>query len=260
MARMTARMYAVICMRLDRLSRIALPVSASGRAPVRTCRPSQGIIGIMIARIEGILETIEADRAYLKLPGGLTYEVLLPAFTSARLGASIGRDVTLHTLHYMESQAQGATIFPRLAGFLSVTDKQFFELFVTCKGIGHRRALRAMTLSTSQIAGAIADRDLALLQSLPEVGKRTAETIAVTLKGKVDRFLGAASAGPTGADGETVQTPSGGLARDALQVLLQLGENRAQATAWIDRALSSDDPPKDAEALVTEVYRIKGGG
>ncbi len=217
----------------------------------------------MIAKIEGILESIDADKAYLKLPDGLTYEVLLPAYTSARLSGSIGRDVTLHTLHYLEAQAQGATIFPRLAGFLSVTDKQFFELFVTCKGIGHRRALRAMTLSTAQIAGAIADRDLALLQSLPEVGKRTAETIAVTLKGKVDRFIDALPAGAIGADGEPVTTPAGApgsLARDALHVLLQLGENRVQATNWIDRALSSDDAPKDAEALVAEVYRIKGGG
>ena len=217
----------------------------------------------MIARIEGKLESIEAERAYLRLPGGMTYEVLLPAFTSARLGGSIGGDVTLHTLYYLESQAQGATIFPRLAGFLSATDKQFFELFVTCKGIGHRRALRAMTLSTSQIAGAIADRDLALLQSLPEVGKRTAETIAVTLKGKVDRFLGPESGGAGGMGDGTAAIPAGGsgrLTRDAIQVLLQLGENRAQASAWIDRALSSDDPPTDAEALVAEVYRIKGGG
>lgn len=218
-----------------------------------------GIIGYMIAKIQGTLESIDADKAYLRLPDGLTYEVLLPAYTAARLNGSIGRDVTLHTLHYLESQAQGVTIFPRLAGFLSVSDKQFFELFVTCKGIGHRRALRAMTLSTAQIAGAIADRDLAMLQSLPEVGKRTAETIAVTLRGKVDRFLDALPAGATGADGEPLATPAGGLARDALHVLLQLGENRAQATAWIDRALSSDDAPKDAESLVAEVYRIKGG-
>jgi holliday junction DNA helicase RuvA len=227
---------------------------------VKTYGPPVGIIGCMIARIEGILESIDADKAYLRLPTGLTYEVMLPAFTSARLGGSIGRDVTLHTLYYLESQAQGATIFPRLAGFLSATDKQFFELFVTCKGIGHRRALRAMTLSTAQIAGAIADRDLAMLQSLPEVGKRTAETIAVTLRGKVDRFLETVPSGGSGVDGEPGTATGGGLARDALHVLLQLGENRAQASAWIDRALSSDNAPADAEALVAEVYRIKGGG
>jgi Holliday junction DNA helicase RuvA len=219
----------------------------------------------MIAKIEGILESIDGDKACLKLPDGLTYEVLLPAYTSARLTGSIGQNITLNTLHYLESQAQGATIFPRLAGFMSVTDKQFFELFVTCKGIGNRRALRAMTLSTAQIAGAIADRDLAMLQSLPEVGKRTAETIAVTLKGKVDRFIDALPAGSIGADGEPVTASAGGhapgsLARDAMNVLLQLGENRAQASAWIDLALSSDNAPADTEALVAEVYRIKGGG
>ncbi len=214
----------------------------------------------MIAKIEGLLESVDADKAYVRTPDGLTYELLLPAYTAARLNGSIGRDITLHTLHYLESQAQGATIYPRLAGFLTVTDKRFFELFVTCKGIGNRRALRAMTLSSAQIAGAIADRDLAMLQSLPEVGKRTAETIAVTLKGKVDRFLDALPAGTIGPDGEPAATPSGGLARDALHVLLQLGENRAQAVAWIDRAMSSDKAPADAEALVAEVYRIKGGG
>lgn len=219
------------------------------------------IIGRMIVKLEGNLESIDADRACIRLPDGLTYEVLLPAYTSARLNGSLGQTVTLHTLHYLESQAQGATIFPRLAGFLSPIDKQFFELFVTCKGIGNRRALRAMTLSTAQIAGAIADRDLAILQSLPEVGKRTAETIAVTLKGKVDRFLDTEPVGAHGGDGSSTGTSApGGLARDALHVLLQLGENRTQAVNWIDRALSMDNAPADAEALIAEVYRIKGGG
>ena len=217
----------------------------------------------MIVKIEGLLESIEADRGRLRMPDGLTYELLLPAYTAARLSGSIGQTVTLHTLHYLESSSQGATIYPRLAGFASAIDKQFFELFVTCKGIGHRKALRAMTLATNQIAGAIADRDLALLQSLPEVGKRTAETIAVTLKGKVDRFLDAIPTGTRGGmdatDAESARIP-GGLARDALGVLLQLGENRTQAVNWIDRALSKDDAPTDVEALVAEVYRIKGGG
>lgn len=218
----------------------------------------------MIVKLHGRLESLDADRATVALPDGLTYEVLLPAYTAARLAGSIGQAVTLHTLYYLESTAQGATIYPRLAGFLSPTDKRFFELFVTCKGIGNRKALRAMTLSTAQIAGAIADRDLALLQSLPEVGKRTAETIAVSLKGKVDGFLdtvpGSVRGGAAGPDGESVNMPGGGLARDALNVLTQLGENRAQAVNWIDHALSMDDAPKDVEALVAEVYRIKGGG
>lgn len=217
----------------------------------------------MIARITGVLETVEKDRALVALPVGLVYEVLVPAFTAARLGGSIGQSVTLHTLEFHESQNQGATVLPRLAGFLTVDDRAFYELFVTCKGIGHKRALRAMAMSSAQIAGAIADRDLATLQSLPEVGKRTAETIAVTLKGKVDRFLGGAAQGAGASTGDAASAPvastGGGVAREALEVLLQLGENRTDAVAWIDRVLSDDSPPRDAQAVVRAVYRLKSG-
>jgi Holliday junction DNA helicase RuvA len=212
----------------------------------------------MIAKIEGLLESIEGGMAIIKVPGGLTYEVLVSSFAAARLGGSIGQTITLHTLHYLESQNQGASMLPRLAGFLSVEDRRFFELFTTTKGIGNKRALRAMTLATDQIAAAIADRDLTMLQSLPEVGRRTAETIVATLHGKVDKFLSptpAFSAAP-GAGGAP---PSGAraMAKEALEVLLQLGENRVQALAWIDEILRGEDKPADVQDLVARVYRLK---
>ena len=216
----------------------------------------------MIARIEGTLESLDSATALIQVEGGLTYEVLLPAYTSARLGGSIGEPVSLHTLQYFESHDQGTTLLPRLAGFATRDDRAFFELFTTCKGIGRRRGLRAMTLATSQLAGAIADRDAALLQSLPEVGKRTAETIIATLREKVDRFMEPAAAA---GEGETPGGPGaparGGVAREALDVLVQLGENRAQALIWVDQAMAADDneKPDDVQALISEVYRIKEG-
>lgn len=210
----------------------------------------------MIAKVQGLLDGIEEDHALISLPSGITLELLLPAYASARLGGSIGQDVTLHTLMYLEAQAQGTTITPRLAGFLTPDDRAFYRLFVTCKGIGHRRALRAMTLSTAQIAAAIADRDLATLKSLPEVGKRTAETIAATLHDKVDRFI-ASPTTRTDDAGAPVSAVGGSLARETLEVLLQLGEQRAPAMALIDQALSQDDAPADVQAVVAEVYRLR---
>ncbi|MCE9589634.1 MAG: hypothetical protein K8S99_03825 [Planctomycetes bacterium] len=217
----------------------------------------------MIARIEGILESINGSLVTVRPPGGLTYEVLVSAYTGARLGGSIGQTVTLHTLHYLESQNQGASFQPRLAGFLTRNDREFFELFTSVKGIGNRRALRCMTLASEQIAAAIADRDLALLQSLPEIGRRFAETVVATLHGKVDRFAAPAPAGS--ANNTSPATPSAlspssrSLSRDALDVLVQLGENRAQSLAWIDQTLreSPDDPPADVQALIARVYRLR---
>lgn len=216
----------------------------------------------MIARIQGVLESIEGNVVLLQLPAGLTYQVLVPAYTAARLAGSLGQSITLHTYHFVESQGQGTTLIPRLAGFVQPEDQRFYELFTTCKGIGNKRALRAMALSTAQIAGAIADRDLALLQSLPEIGKRTAETIVATLSGKVDAFLTipAGTGVVPDVDGVAASPPAGSLGRDALEALVALGENRTQAMAWIDQALRSKDRPATVADLVQRVYRIKSGG
>jgi Holliday junction DNA helicase RuvA len=212
----------------------------------------------MITRITGHLESIEEHRAHLALEGGLVYEVLLPTFAAVRLGGSVGQTVTLHTVHYLEGSGQGNHFIPRLAGFLSVADRQFFELFTTVKGIGARKGLRALGLETGQVAGAIADRDVKLLQSLPEIGKRMAETIVATLHGKVDAFVSGAVYGDEAGGGEAA-SPRGGAAREALEVLMQLGETRSQAVAWIDQVMAGDSEIEDSEQLIAAVLRLKAG-
>lgn len=264
----------------------------------------------MIAHITGILEAILPGSAVqLRLALGpdaaVSCEVHVSAYTAARLGGSFDQRIALHTLHFIESTNQGAMLTPRLAGFLSVEDRRFFELFTTCKGIGPRKALRALALRTDMVAAAIVDRDLATLQSLPEIGKRTAETIVATLHGKVEPFLtlsslhaqhdgapadadagsdapssrkkktsskktaadgdgaataGAAEAGPGQAGQVDQPMAAHSLARQSLEALLLLGENRIQAMQWIDQALRADPPPRDPAALIEAVYAIKVGG
>jgi len=226
----------------------------------------------MISRITGKLETIEDGIAQVDPGQGLVYAVHVPGFVVARLGGSLGQAVTLHTIHFLEAQSQGNTMVPRLAGFLTQQDRAFFELFTSCKGLGPRRALRAMSLPTHQIAMAVEDRDTTLLQSMPEIGKRLAETIVVTLKGKVDGYLEPASAAARGTDAvgpDVIEAPEddaapqrGGqpIVREALGVLIELGENRQQAVQWIDRIMAGDDPPSSASELVTEVYQLKASG
>lgn len=236
----------------------------------------------MIARITGQLVDLENDTALIapgsapgstpgstpgSAPGsdpGVIYEILLPAFVSQRLAPSIGQTITLHTLYFLEGQNQGAMFLPRLAGFLTPADKAFYQLLTTVKGIGHRRGLRALVLPTDQLAAAIADRDIKLLQTMPEVGKKTAETIALTLRDKVERFLDAPRAASPGdpdlaSDVSTAATPSGGgrLARGAVEALVTLGEDRAKALAWVDQVMQSDERPETIEELIAAVYRLK---
>jgi len=217
----------------------------------------------MISRIHGTLESVEQGRAQVALESGLTYELLVPAFTAAQIAGRLGQHVTLHTLHFIEGSAQTGNLVPRLAGFLTPSDKAFFELFTSVKGIGPRKGLRAMSLDSAQIANAIADRDVKLLQSMPEIGRRLAETIVATLHGKVDAFVSEAAYGSSGATDEHAApgaaAPSGRPARDALEILLQLGENRAQALQSIDEVLTRNPDLDDPQQIITEVFAARTG-
>ncbi len=211
----------------------------------------------MISRIEGELVSARDGRVELSC-GPLTYEVHVPAVEQQPLSEAVGSRIELHTLHLMESQAQGAAFVPRLMGFRSAQQRAFFELLTTVKGLGSRKALRAMQLPHPIIAEAIATKDVVLLTSLPEIGKRTSETIVAQLHGKVDGFLELKpphdATSPSDASGEPSRAE---MIRDALAALTQLGESSIQAHRLIERALAVDSSLESADALVTAAYRLK---
>jgi holliday junction DNA helicase RuvA len=213
----------------------------------------------MICRIEGEIVGVESGRVELRVrhgEGAVCHELLVPAIDVQRLAAMIGETAEFYTLNYLESLNQGATLIPRLIGFRSREDRAFFELFTTVKGVGPRKALRALELPFADIAAAIASRDSDVLVSLPEIGRRTAETIIAELSGKVDRFVevkAVASASVTGGGSGAAAV----LVRDAVAVLVQLGEARLQARQLVDRVLSADPSLDDAEQLVAAAFRLK---
>ena len=205
----------------------------------------------MITQLSGTLTAIDDGAAHVQC-GDLVYEVLVPASDTMALASRIGQPVRFHTLHYLEGQGQGSSFWPRLIGFQNASDRAFFELFTTVKGIGNRKALRALQLPFAQVAEAIAARDHGLLQTLPEIGKRTAEAICVELKGKVDPFvrtLGgvpgkpAAKAGPR--TPATVESKLMAAAHDAVEVLAQLGHSKPVARDMVERVLAREDLPAD---------------
>lgn len=213
----------------------------------------------MISRIEGELVSVAQGRALLSC-GQITYELLVPGFDEQRLAASAGRGerVSFHTLHYLEAQGPTGPFIPRLLGFASPEDRAFFELFTTVKGMGNRKAMRALQLPFAAVAAAIAEKDVDLLKSLPEIGKRTAETIVAELSGKVDRFV---EVKPEGAAAGVAASPEDAarhaLIRDATAVLVQLGEQKLYARQLIDRALAADRTLDSAEELVAAAFRLK---
>ena len=211
----------------------------------------------MISRIEGELVEVDETRAHVRCEG-LVYEVLIPAADRGRMSAAVGEVVVLHTLHILEGIGQGTSFRPRLLGFASQSDRAFFELFTTVKGIGSRKALRVMELPVGRIALAVAEGDIDLLKSLPEVGKRTAETIIMELKEKVAPF--ADHSGPDRSGTEEVREAVAAFAQEAIAVLLQLGEPRIRAEELVDRVTRADRSIDTADELVTAALRLKQVG
>jgi Holliday junction DNA helicase RuvA len=209
----------------------------------------------MISRLEGRLVSLDGGLAHVNC-GVLTYALFVPAADRQRLSAMIDEPVTFFTLHYLEAQGQGSSFVPRLIGFANEEDRAFFEVFTTVKGMGNRKALRALALPFHAVAEAIVERDVDLLRSLPEIGKRTAETIVAELDGKIDRFIEVKPRRAAGAAAPDAG-PASELARDAVAMLAQLGEPRLNARRLVERVLEVDPTIDSPEDLVAAAFRLR---
>jgi Holliday junction DNA helicase RuvA len=211
----------------------------------------------MIASLTGTLKHVDEDRIHLEV-GPILYEVHVPAVDLNYLEAAIGEEMTFHTQLYLQGDANGGNLEPRLLGFLRREDKKFFEKFITVKGIGPRKALKALALPVGEIAQAIESKDARFLCELPEIGKRTAETIVAELSGKLKEFAtplpeALRNAGP-GAAFAGRRTPA---EEDAIQVLMALGERRIDAEHLLDRARQQNPTAHTADALSREMLRLR---
>jgi Holliday junction DNA helicase RuvA len=203
----------------------------------------------VITRIRGELVELTERSALLHVEA-ITYELFVPAANVAELLSKIGQPIEFYTLHYFEGQSQGSSFLPRLIGFSSERDRAFFELFTTVKGIGNRKALRALVRPFTETATAIANRDAAALTEMPEIGKRSAETIIAELHGKVDIFIGEIAS--------TIEVSMPAFSDDAITMLVQLGETKRDAKDLVKLAFDANPEINTADQLVQTSFQIKG--
>ncbi|MEA2710374.1 MAG: holliday junction helicase RuvA [Phycisphaerales bacterium] len=207
----------------------------------------------MIASLTGSLQHVDDDRIHLQV-GPILYELLVPAADITRLKDDVGLEMTFHTLLYLQGDANGGNLEPRLIGFLRREDKKFFEKFITVKGIGPKKALKALALPVGEIAHAIESKDAKFLVELPEIGKRTAETIIAELSGKVKEF---ASSIPESAAMSLGGSRRTSVEEDAIHALIALGERRIDAEHLLDRARQLTPDARTTNDLLREMLRMR---
>jgi holliday junction DNA helicase RuvA len=209
----------------------------------------------MIAALTGELRSVDDSRVHVQ-SGPILYELLFPTADLPQLQASIGEQITFHTIFYLAGDPTRGGLEPTLIGFLRADDKKFFELFTTVKGIGPKRALRALSVSVGEIAGAIEGRDARFLVTLPEIGKRTAEQIIAELAGKVKTF---AVAGMIEGKPSVTQRRRDTAEEDAIAALMSLGERRADAENLLERVKRDNPQMKNTDQLLREMLRMRTG-
>ena len=119
----------------------------------------------MIALVSGTLALKEADRVVVRTASGLGYEVFVPTRAFESLPHP-GQPVELHTC--LVVREDGQTLF----GFTSAEERRVFQRLMTASGVGPRLALAMLSaLPSERIVRSIRDRDIAVLVSVPGVGK-----------------------------------------------------------------------------------------
>lgn len=175
----------------------------------------------MIGRLSGTLVDKSPPQLLVDV-NGVGYEIDVPMSTFYHLPA-LGERVTLLTHFVVREDAQV------LFGFLTATERSTFRELVKISGVGPRTALSILSgLSTTDLAQAVTQQDVARLVKVPGIGKKTAERLLLELKGKL---------------GPDLDLPRGEAPSDAqgdiVQALLALGYNERDAKAAL-KALPAD--------------------
>ena len=132
----------------------------------------------MIALLRGEVAVRRADHVVV-LAGGVGYRLAVSAETLRHVPA-VGKPVTLHSHLVVRDDALA------LYGFAHEQERDLFLALIGVQSVGPKGALAVLSVGTPrELITALASGDVARLQSVPGIGKRTAERIVVELREKV---------------------------------------------------------------------------
>jgi holliday junction DNA helicase RuvA len=201
----------------------------------------------MIALLRGEVVVRRGDHVVIMCEG-VGYRAAVSAETLRRVPA-VGESLTLHAHLIVREDALA------LYGFHTEQERDLFLLLLSVQAVGPKVALAVLSGgSPRELAAAIAAGDGARFQSVPGIGKRTAERIIVELREKVAAGSDADLAAPPRArrGGAESQIGQRTLARDGL---LELGYAPGEA-----EQLLRDADADSAEELIAQALRVARGG
>ena len=181
----------------------------------------------MISILRGIVASVGLDHIDVVV-GGIVFRVhVTPAFAQ---GTARDEEITVYTSMIVREDSM------TLYGFESCDERDVFTTLMSVSGIGPKIALAALAvLRPDDLRRAVRDQDLATLQRIPGVGKKSAQRMALEIGDK----LGTPAALP-GAEATPAPAPSeDAVASEVSAALVGLGWSESQAAKAIEKLAGS---------------------
>lgn len=133
----------------------------------------------MIAYLNGKLKEKTGESVILDV-SGVGYELLLSSNSLSKT-PKIGDEIGLHVYLHVREDAM------KLFGFSTQDEKELFSHLISVNGVGPKVALAILSsFSAAKLKIAIATEDVDLIQTVPGIGKKSAQRLIIDLKTKLD--------------------------------------------------------------------------
>jgi Holliday junction DNA helicase RuvA len=176
--------------------------------------------------------------------GGVEWEITIPA-TDLIDTANVGDEGRVWT--YLVHREDAMLLF----GFASEKRRETFLELLKVEGIGPKAAVKIMGgISEEELVRALENDDLARLERVPGLGKKTAQKILLAMKGKIVLSGGDSQGG--------INPPLG----DVEKALVEMGFERRTVSAAVERAFASysgAEKDRESEVFKTALLSLSGG-
>ena len=195
----------------------------------------------MIGKLKGTVEEIGDDYVLVDVHG-VCYVAYCSGRTLSKIG-SVGEACVLFIETYVREDQL------KLFGFMSVLEREWFNLLQSVQGVGAKVALAVLsTLTPGELANAIALQDKTAVSRAQGVGPKVAVRIVTELKNKAPAYAGEAiNMGLKQEIGEGVASAP---VADAVSALTNLGYSRDQAANAVAAAMKTAGDGADSAKLI----------
>jgi Holliday junction DNA helicase RuvA len=196
----------------------------------------------MIGYLTGTLLERKPNSVLLNV-NGVGYQVNIPVSTFYDLPEE-GSTISLYIHTHVREDALA------LFGFRTTREKVLFEKLIGVSGIGPKMAIAFLSgMTADELIPAIQRQDIVKLTTIPGVGRKTAERVALELREQIPGLLSEAAQA-------AAEKP---MQNDLTSALVNLGYHRNLAERVVKKVLEQAKPDSTFETLLKNSLHLMSG-